>query len=33
MCQYSAKELAERGQTWRSMITIFYPGARVERVY
>lgn len=33
MCQWSAKEMAERGSEWQGIIATFYPGARVERAY
>ncbi|MBY0308097.1 MAG: SpoIID/LytB domain-containing protein [Phycisphaerales bacterium] len=33
MCQYSAKELAERGKTWREIVPMFYPGAKMEKAY
>ena len=33
MCQYCAKAMAERGDTWRDMVARFYPGAKLERAY
>ena len=33
MCQWCAKGMAERGQDWRTMVSQFYPGAGVERLY
>lgn len=33
MCQYSAKELADRGEKWREIVTTFYPGAQLVRAY
>lgn len=33
MCQWSAKELAERGADWRSIVTRFYPGAVASKAY
>ncbi len=33
MCQWSAKEMAERGADFRTILTRFYPGARVDRAY
>lgn len=33
LCQYSAKELAERGLDLKAIMAKFYPGARVERAY
>jgi len=33
MCQWCAKGMAEKGQTWREMLAKFYPGVEVVRVY
>lgn len=33
LCQYSAKELAERGEKWPDIVTTFYPGAQLVRAY
>ncbi|CAN5794479.1 hypothetical protein BH11PLA1_BH11PLA1_23530 [soil metagenome] len=33
MCQWSAKELAERGMDWAAVLTRFYPGAKIEKAY
>lgn len=33
MCQYSVKELADRGKQWREIVPMFYPGAKMERAY
>jgi stage II sporulation protein D len=33
LCQYSAKELADRGAGSTAILMQFYPGARVERAY
>ncbi|MFT3686258.1 MAG: SpoIID/LytB domain-containing protein [Phycisphaerales bacterium] len=33
MCQYSAKELADKGKTWREIVPVFYPGAKMEKAY
>jgi stage II sporulation protein D len=33
MCQFCAQGMAVRGDGWRTMLSSFYPGARVERVY
>lgn len=33
LCQYSAKELAEKGQDWRAILPKFYPGAKLEKAY
>lgn len=33
MCQFCAKGFAERGEDWKTIVTRFYPGARVETVY
>lgn len=33
LCQYSAKELADRGAGWASILMQFYPGARIDRAY
>ena len=33
MCQYCAKGFADQGQTYESMLTLFYPGATLERAY
>ncbi|MCU0689362.1 MAG: SpoIID/LytB domain-containing protein, partial [Phycisphaerales bacterium] len=33
MCQYSAKELADRGVKWPEIVGQFYPGAELKRVY
>ncbi len=33
MCQYCAKGFADQGQTYESMLTLFYPGAMLERAY
>ncbi len=33
MCQFCAKAMADRGDTWRDMLSRFYPGAKIERAY
>lgn len=33
MCQYSVKELAERGKQWQEIVPIFYPGAELKKAY
>lgn len=33
MCQWSAKELAERGLDYKTILTRFYPGAKIEKAY
>jgi stage II sporulation protein D len=33
MCQFCAKAMAERGDTWQEMLARFYPGAKIERAY
>lgn len=33
MCQYCARGFAQAGRSWRAMLELFYPGARVERAY
>ncbi|HZW06420.1 MAG TPA: SpoIID/LytB domain-containing protein, partial [Phycisphaerales bacterium] len=33
MCQYSVKELAERGRQWREIVPLFYPGAELKKAY
>lgn len=33
MCQFCAKAMADRGDSWQTMITRFYPGSKVERAY
>lgn len=33
MCQYSVKELAERGEQWRQIVPLFYPGAELRKAY
>lgn len=33
MCQWSAKELAERGVDYKTILTRFYPGAKIEKAY
>ncbi len=33
LCQWSAKELAERGEDWRKIVVKFYPGAKLEKGY
>jgi stage II sporulation protein D len=33
MCQYSVKELADKGKTWREIVPMFYPGAKMEKAY
>lgn len=33
MCQYSVKELAERGLQWREIVPQFYPGAKMLKAY
>lgn len=33
MCQWCTKGFAEKGETWQAILTKFYPGARLERVY
>lgn len=33
MCQYSVKELATQGKTWREIVPMFYPGAKMEKAY
>lgn len=33
MCQYSVKELADRGEQWRQIVPLFYPGAKLAKAY
>lgn len=33
MCQYCIDAMGERGASWREMLPLFYPGAKVERAY
>jgi stage II sporulation protein D len=33
MCQYSVKELADRGKQWREIVPMFYPGAELKKAY
>lgn len=33
MCQYCARAMAQRGDSWSTMLERFYPGARWQRVY
>ena len=33
LCQWSTKELAERGEDWRKIVVKFYPGAKLEKGY
>lgn len=33
LCQWSAKELAIRGEDWRKIVAKFYPGAKLEKGY
>jgi stage II sporulation protein D len=33
MCQFGAAELAERGELWPAILSIFYPGAQLQRAY
>ncbi len=33
MCQFCAHAMGERGDDWRSILTRFYPGARIVRAY
>ncbi len=33
MCQWCAKGMAERGESWQKMVAAFYPGAEAVRVY
>ncbi len=33
MCQWCAKGMADKGQNWRHMAELFYPGVEVVRVY
>jgi stage II sporulation protein D len=33
LCQYSAKELADRAEPWQDIVTTFYPGAQLVRAY
>jgi stage II sporulation protein D len=33
MCQYCAKGLADKGMDYQRMLALFYPGARIEKVY
>jgi SpoIID/LytB domain protein len=33
LCQWCSKGMAERGVSWRDMITTFYPGAQISRAY
>lgn len=33
MCQWCLQEFSKRGQTWREMLPVFYPGSKLERAY
>ena len=33
LCQWSAKEMADRGKTWQQIVPVFFPGAQLQRVY
>jgi stage II sporulation protein D len=33
MCQYCAKGMAERGESWKAMLATFYPGAKLVQAY
>ena len=33
MCQYSVKELADKGKGWREIVPMFYPGAKLNKAY
>jgi stage II sporulation protein D len=33
MCQYCAEGMAKRGDGWREMVSRFYPGAQIERMF
>lgn len=33
LCQWSVKELADKGAKWQEIVPRFYPGARLERAY
>ena len=33
MCQYCVKAMADRGDEWRKMTMLFYPGAEIVRAY
>ena len=33
MCQWCVEELSKRGKTWRDLLPMFYPGAKIERAY
>lgn len=33
MCQYSAKGLTEKGETWQKILMNFYPGAELKKAY
>ena len=33
MCQFCAKAMADRGDSWQVMLARFYPGAKVERAF
>jgi stage II sporulation protein D (peptidoglycan lytic transglycosylase) len=33
LCQFGAAELAERGELWPAILSIYYPGAQLQRAY
>jgi hypothetical protein len=33
MCQWCVQELTKAGRTWRELLPMFYPGAKLERAY
>lgn len=33
MCQFCAKAMSDRGDSWKAMVERFYPGAKIERAY
>ena len=33
MCQWCVEGLTARGKTWRDLLPMFYPGAKIERAY
>jgi stage II sporulation protein D len=33
MCQWCVEEMSKRGKTWRELLPMFYPGAKIERAY
>lgn len=33
LCQWSAKEMGDRGFDWRTILQRFYPGAKIEKAY